>query len=277
MSKEKTSSSILCIGAFDSSGATGLPMDIKTAQSLSCRSAGIVTCLYARNTESVKDRLILPPDFIAKQMATVIDDDSIAAIKIGDVCNVETIEVIGSYLDDLKAAKKKIVLDSVLATYCGTFSMKPEDRAAFKREMTLRADVLVANKEEAELLCGMDVHTVEDLEHAADILRTIGPESVVIRGGVLDQGKVFDIIATEEGEEIIETETPVEKYQARGIGALMSSAIACGLAKGFGIENSLADARAFAFKAIDGALTDRADINIVDPIDAMKKLYELGI
>lgn len=268
---------ILCIGAFDPSGRTGLAMDIKTGHSLGVGVSAIATGLYARTGTKALARHILPVEFIAEQIKSAGPLDQYDAIKVGDLFQADIIDLVADAIDQVD--KTKIVLDPVMFTHCQSFKMNADDRGALKRRMLVKTHVVTPTAEEAELLSGAKIKNVDDLKHVAETLMTLGPSSVVIRGTSFDDTKIVDIVHSDNSDIIFETETNVQRYRARGISASLTAAIAAEIAKGRNVVNAIHNARQFVSMAVESIepSTQKNHFDTIDPLYAMQKLYELGL
>ena len=73
----------LTIAGSDSSGSAGIQADLKTFAALAVYGASAITALTAQNTQGVEAVLVVPPDFVARQIKVVARDLKVDAIKIG--------------------------------------------------------------------------------------------------------------------------------------------------------------------------------------------------
>ena len=86
--------------------------------------------------------------------------------------------------------------------------------------------------------------------HAAEMLRTTGPQAVVVKGGHLEGGEVMrDVLASGSGTRVFEGPR-VETTSTHGTGCTLASAIAASLAYGLGLEESVERARAYLYTAL---------------------------
>jgi len=84
----------------------------------------------------------------------------------------------------------------------------------FNRDLLKMADVICPNQTEAEILCGINVETVDDAKKACKKLLELGSRIAIITMG--DQGAV---ISNEEGQcEHIEIEKPASVCDSTGAG-----------------------------------------------------------
>lgn len=269
---------ILCIGAIDSSAGTGLLMDMKTIHSFGCQASAITTGLYARNAEKASERVVMPSSFVKQQLDAVLQDGAFDIIKVGDVHNEDIINVVADVIEPMVQAGAKLILDPVMFTQGKEYELNVDARAAYKRRLMLLADLVTPNREEAEILSGMAINDVEALKHAAETLLTLGPKSVVVRGGGFDAEVMVDMVTDGDAEDLFESKLSQAQYEARGVGAALTAAIAANMALGLSTNKAVSVARDFVTGAIENITNDPTDKNnTVDPILAMQKLYELGI
>jgi hydroxymethylpyrimidine/phosphomethylpyrimidine kinase len=107
----------LTIAGSDSSGGAGIQADLKTFAALGVYGASAITALTAQNTEGVDAVLVVPPDFVARQIRVVARDLKIGAIKIGMLATAEIIEAVAGELKSLQDVP--IVLDPVMVAASG--------------------------------------------------------------------------------------------------------------------------------------------------------------
>ncbi len=88
---------ILIIVGSDSCGGDGVQADIKTATTLKTYCASAITCLTAQNSQKVYEIFYPPIDFLSKQIAVVLDDIKIDAIKIGMLGNAKITKAVTIY------------------------------------------------------------------------------------------------------------------------------------------------------------------------------------
>src|SRR5512132_3620065 len=102
----------LTIAGSDSGGGAGIQADLKTFAALGVYGASVITALTAQNTQGVGGIHDVPAEFIRAQIAAVFSDRDVAAVKIGMLSQVATIEAVAQGLAAHRA--KNIVLDPVM-------------------------------------------------------------------------------------------------------------------------------------------------------------------
>src|SRR5271166_856917 len=84
----------LTIAGSDSGAGAGVQADLKTFAALGVYGASVVTALTAQNTRGVRATHLAPPGIVAAQIEAVLEDFSVAAIKIGMLGSAEIVEAV---------------------------------------------------------------------------------------------------------------------------------------------------------------------------------------
>jgi hydroxymethylpyrimidine/phosphomethylpyrimidine kinase len=113
------------------------------------------------------------------------------------------------------------------------------------------ASLLTPNVPEAEILTGMRIGSLRDMERAADALLGLGPSAVLMKGGHLEGDTVVDILRTADGAEYRFEGPRIATRSTHGTGCTLASGIAAGVAEGLTLHGSVARARAYVVKAIE--------------------------
>jgi hydroxymethylpyrimidine/phosphomethylpyrimidine kinase len=242
---------VLIIAGSDSGGGAGIQADIKTVTALGGYAMTAVTALTAQNTVGVQAIHDVPADFVAAQIVSALDDIGADAIKTGMLHSREIIDTVVD-LYEARAINIPLVVDPVMVAKGGASLLKPDTSQVLKARLILRATVLTPNIPEAEALTGMPINSADDMEHAAAMLLTLGPDAVLLKGGHMDGDTVRDILVTDAGMEAFETPR-IGTRHTHGTGCTLASGIAAGLAGGLSIRDSVARARAYLIRAIETA------------------------
>src|SRR5665213_3459282 len=107
-----TISVALTIAGSDSSGGAGIQADLKTFAALGVFGASAVTALTAQNTQGVNGIHLVPPPFVTAQIDAVFSDLDVAAVKIGMVGQLATIDASAAGL--MRWSAGHVVLDPVM-------------------------------------------------------------------------------------------------------------------------------------------------------------------
>lgn len=242
---------VLVVSGSDSSGGAGIQADIKTITALGGYAMTALTALTAQNTEGVNGVIETPAGFIAKQMRLVLKDIGADVIKIGIVPNADAVEAVHyTYME--MAEGVPIVLDPVMLTDGGEPLADREAIHLVRQHFLLNAQIVTPNIPEAEILAGMEIRSLDDMKHAAEIMITLGSQAVLLKGGKFSGEKVYDVLYDENGIEVFEAKR-IKTTQIHGAGCTLSSAIAVSLAQKYSLRDAVMRARDYVRTAISTA------------------------
>lgn len=247
-----TRKTVLTIAGSDSSGGAGIQADLKTMTALGLYGMSVITALTAQNTMGVAGIFDVDPAFIASQMDCVFQDIFPDAVKIGMVSQKEMIGVIGDKLEEYQA--KNIVLDPVMVSTSGSRLLAEDAMDALAGRLLPLAAVMTPNIPEAEILWGKSIKNEKQMEEAA---RGIGEKyggAVLVKGG--HQVAEANDVLYQNGKLIWFREKRIDSTNTHGTGCTLSSAIACGLAMGKSVEESVRAAKTY----LTGALASGLDL-----------------
>lgn len=244
--------SVLTIAGSDCSGGAGIQADIKTITAHKLYAMSAITALTAQNTTGVYGIMDVTPVFLRNQLDCVFNDIYPDAIKIGMVSNAKLIEVIAEKLKLINA--KNIVVDPVMISTSGSRLLEEEAQQILINKLLPLASVITPNIPEAEVLSGMKITTVEDMESAAAIIAGEYDGAVLVKGGH-NLNDANDLLYW-KGEKKWFYGERIDNPNTHGTGCTLSSAIASNLAKGFSLLESVKLAKDY----ISGAL--KANLNL---------------
>ena len=236
----------LTIAGSDSGGGAGIQADLKTFSAFRVFGMSVITAVTAQNSVGVQGVFNLPPEFVGRQIDSVLSDFDADAVKIG---MLSTAPIIGVVADRLRAhGTARVVLDPVMIAKSGDALLQPEARTALIKELLPLALVVTPNLHEAEALAGMPVATESDMEEAARRILALGPRNVLVKGGHLRESAT-DILWN--GRDFARFAAPrLPSNNTHGTGCTLSSAIAAGLARGHALKDAVAEAKAYVTAAI---------------------------
>ena len=237
---------VLTIAGSDCSGGAGIQADLKTIAAHGLYGESAVTALTAQNTLGVAEVVPVSPDFLEKQLECIFTDIVPDAVKIGMVTGIGQMEAIKHCL--LRYHAKNIVMDTVMVSTSGKNLMEPEALEYYKEELLPLAGLYTPNLPEAEALLKTTIKTREERVAAVREFALQYKGIVFLKGGH-GQGCADDLLFY-KGEPIWVPGKRIESRNTHGTGCPLSSAIACGLALGFGVEKSVRDAKAYVSGAI---------------------------
>lgn len=240
--------SVLTIAGFDSSGGAGIQADIKTISALGCYATSVLTALPVQNTMGVRKIYSIPTEAVADQIEAVLDDIIPQAIKIGMVHTPQLVETIVNTLQ--KYPKIPIIFDPVMVATSGHRLIEEETVNTIVAKLFPVADIITPNMDEASILAGMEVKSLEDMKTAGEKISRSGCKNILLKGGHQESNTVTSIFFDEEGDQFFfETEKFATK-NTHGSGCTLSSAIAAYVARGEELYNAVDLAQQYVFEAI---------------------------
>ena len=127
------------------------------------------------------------------------------------------------------------------------------------------ANIITPNLHEAQILCGFDIRSENDMVYAADVIYNKYNVTVLLKGGHLANTS-NDLLY--DGNETWFEAVRIDNPNTHGTGCTLSSAIAANLAKGMDIKTAVKSAKDY----ITGALSDMLDLgNGSGPLNHMYK------
>jgi len=243
---------VLTIAGSDSSAGAGVQADARAIHALGAYAGTAITAITAQNTRCVAAVEPVSPKILAEQIATVLDDLPIAAIKIGLVPSEAAVKAIARVLKAPKHADLPLVIDPVLASTSGKRFLSAAGLRRLKKELFPRAALVTPNWPEAEELSGMKIKSHADAEIAAKrIIESTGCAAVLIKGGHAGGRTLVDVLMKADGSASVRFEhARIDSSNTHGTGCVLSAAIAAHLARGWTLENAVGDAVEFLQRAL---------------------------
>jgi len=238
----------LTIAGSDSGGGAGIQADLKTFSAFRVFGMSVLTALTAQNSVGVRGVHDVPPAFVRAQIDAVLEDFGADAVKIG---MLSTAPIVAAVAEGLGAHPHgPIVLDPVMIAKSGDPLLRLDARQVLTERLLPLAAVVTPNLHEAGALTDMAVGTEKEMEEAARRIHTMGPRTVLVKGGHL-KDSATDILwdGTRFTRFVAER---IDSTATHGTGCTYSSAIAAGLARGRGLEDAIREAKAYVTAAIRG-------------------------
>ena len=145
-----------------------------------------------------------------------------------------------------------LVVDPVLVAKGGASLLEDSAMRALETALVGRADLVTPNIPEAERLTGLTIATVDDMARAAERIREVGPEAVLVKGGHLESDEITDLLSHADGIERFHAPRILSRH-THGTGCTLASAVATGIAQGMGLVDAVARARRYLRAAIEAA------------------------
>ncbi len=192
----------------------------------------------------------VPIDFVVQQMRLVLDDIGADCIKTGMLASSAIIDAV---LDTLErcAPTVPLVVDPVMIAKGGAALLAEDAVEVLKRRLVARAAIVTPNAPEAEKLSGRPVTNRAEMRDAAQAILALGPKAVLIKGGHLEGPALYDLLALDDGSELMFVNERIETRHTHGTGCTLASAIAAGIAAGMNLPDAVSRARHYVRKAIE--------------------------
>ncbi|MCF8062805.1 MAG: bifunctional hydroxymethylpyrimidine kinase/phosphomethylpyrimidine kinase [Deltaproteobacteria bacterium] len=252
---------ILTIAGSDSSGGAGIQADIKTIHRLGAHALCAVTAVTTQGSRGLSSVHPVPPGEISRQIEVAVADAFPGAVKIGMLKSPGAVKTVASLIERFRLSN--VVLDPVITATAGGRLLDVEALETFLSELVPRADVVTPNIEEASLLSGRPVQTLEEAEEAARSLKSLGPDVVVTGGHFPDQ--CVDLLFDGKGVHRF----PGSRLQTtftHGSGCVFSSALATCLGMGADLHGAVARARETTREALRLGYACGSAPGVVNPL-----------
>jgi hydroxymethylpyrimidine/phosphomethylpyrimidine kinase len=236
---------VLCLSGHDPVGGAGLQADIEAVAAQGAHAVGVITALTVQDTHNVRRVSAVAPALLAEQLACVLDDCDIAAIKLGLLGDIAQVVAICETVDRCRVP---LVIDPVLRAGGGANLATTATAQALLEVLIPRATVITPNAAEARRLApGLDT-----LDACAGALLARGCAHVLITGG-------DEATATADNVWYSHAAAPVRYVWPRlpgpfhGAGCTLASALAARLALGEAIDAALLTAQTYVHDCLDHA------------------------
>ncbi|MBR6470332.1 MAG: bifunctional hydroxymethylpyrimidine kinase/phosphomethylpyrimidine kinase [Victivallales bacterium] len=237
---------VLSIAGSDTIGGAGIQADLKTIAAHGLYGMTVITALTAQNTLGVQAIHEAPPEFVRQEIDSVFSDIVPDAVKIGMVSSAAIIRVIAERLRFYGV--KRLVVDPVMVATSGSRLLVPEAQTALQQELLPLATVITPNLPEAMVLSGMDITSPDEMLAAAQKIGAMLPGAVLVKGGHLAQ--TADDLLWIDGQTQWYHAPRIPTENTHGTGCTLSSAIACGLAKGLAVPEAVRQAKEYITAAL---------------------------
>jgi hydroxymethylpyrimidine/phosphomethylpyrimidine kinase len=243
----------LTIAGSDSGGGAGIQADLKTFAFHRVHGTSALTCITAQNTLGVTRVDALSPESVQAQMQAVISDIGVQAAKTGMLLNRE---IIAAVVDQLQLTPiAHLVVDPVMVSRAGAQLIDDDAVAVLCDRLMPLAAIVTPNRYEAQLLTGLEITSLAQMQQAAQKIYQLGPKAVLVKGGGMD-GELRGVDVWFDGThlEVIKTQT-IDTPNTHGTGCTLSAAIVANLALGYPPLTATSHAKDYLTSALRYALT----------------------
>jgi hydroxymethylpyrimidine/phosphomethylpyrimidine kinase len=236
---------VLSIAGYDPSSGAGVTADVKTIAAHGCYGVTCITALTVQSTQGVRRVQAVSGKLVAETLEELAFDVALSAVRIGMLGSAEVAEAVAQFLE--RSQLRNVVLDPVLRSSSGTDLLDQPGVEVVRTKLIQLADVVTPNMEEAVVLTGLKVESLFGMKKAAARLHEMGARAVVITGGHLKAP--VDLLSV--GRKQIELAGKrIESNSTHGTGCGFATALACNLARGIDLKDSVRAAGQYVRRAI---------------------------
>jgi hydroxymethylpyrimidine/phosphomethylpyrimidine kinase len=238
----------LTIAGSDSGGGAGIQADLKTFMAFGVHGMSAITALTAQNTVGVQGIFEVSPEFVRRQIESVMTDIGADAAKTGMLSNAEIVRTVAEAIRTFRIPN--LVVDPVMVAKSGDSLLAKDACQAIRDELLPLATVITPNVFEAGALLERKIEDLDAMRDAARELKKFGCRWVVIKGASLGiDAQAVDVVCG--GEELFLLTSPrIESRNTQGTGCTFASAIAAGLARGITPLEAIRRAKEYITEAI---------------------------
>lgn len=242
----------LTIAGSDSGGGAGIQADLRTFAFHCVHGTSAITCVTAQNTLGVTRVDAIPSASVVAQIQAVVEDIGVQAVKTGMLLNQEIIIAVVGQIQALKL--KNLVVDPVMVSRTNAQLLDDAAVATLRDTLIPLADLVTPNRYEAQLLSGLEIHTLDDMIAAAQRIHQLGAKAVLVKGGGM-AGNVRGTDVWFDGEKLETLSTTlVDTQNTHGTGCTLAAAIAANLALSQDLLTSVRRAKDYVTTALKHAL-----------------------
>ncbi len=237
----------MTIAGSDSGGGAGIQADLKTFAALGVHGTSAITCLTAQNPRGVRGIQAARPDMVRQQIEAVFDELPPAAVKTGMLFSAA---IIRNAVNTLRQHHVPLVVDPVMVATSGARLLQSAAIRALTRELLPLATLVTPNLDEAQILAGAKLASVEDLRHAAREIHRRHGCAVLVKGGHLHGLPEAADIFFDGRDELLLTAPFVRGVSTHGTGCTYSAAITGYLALGCELAQAVSLAKRHVTQSI---------------------------
>lgn len=262
---------VMTVAGSDSGAGAGIQADLKACAALGVYCSTVITAVTAQNTVGVQGVNIVPEDFVAQQLKSVLSDMQVDVVKTGMLPSIGMVKVLLQCIKEYPV--RALVVDPVMVSTSGDVLAGSSVLPVFREELLPKTDLVTPNLKEASILLGgMHLETVADMQHAAKLIYDMGPRNVLVKGGDLPASlDAVDIFF--DGESLFELRSArIYTRNTHGTGCTLASSIAAELAKGLPMLSAVKIAKRFVDTALDYGKDMTIGTGPQGPFDHLLKL-----
>lgn len=238
----------LTIAGSDSGGGAGVQADLKTFAALGVHGTSAITCITAQNPRGVTGIEPVRAGMVRKQIAAVFAELRPGAAKTGMFFSSGIIRAVAEFFE--RGQRPPLIVDPVMVATSGAILLKPVAIRTLKTRLLPLATLVTPNLDEAQLLVGRRIRTLEDLLDAAAEIHKRWGCAALVKGGHLQLGPdAVDVLFDGKRFTVLKAKR-IRGVSTHGTGCTYSAAIAAFLAHGETLSNAVTQAKRCITRAI---------------------------
>ncbi len=242
----------LTIAGSDSGGGAGIQADLRTFAFHCVHGTSALTCITAQNTLGVTRVDALPVESVVAQIQAVVQDIGVQATKTGMLLNQEIIAAVAQQVDSLKI--NNLVVDPVMVSRTGAQLIDNSAKSTMRDILIPKAIIVTPNCYEAQILTGIEIHTLADMQAAARSIYKQGAKAVLVKGGGM-KGDLRGVDVWFDGQMETLITTRVDTNNTHGTGCTLAAAIAANLALSESLFPAVERAKTYVTNALQHSLS----------------------
>ncbi len=216
----------LTIAGSDSGGGAGVQADLKTFTALGVHGCSAITCVTAQNPREVRAVQAIKPLVVREQIEAVFAELTPAAVKTGMLFSAPIVRVVAEFFGGRLGTLPPLIVDPVMLATSGARLLKTAAIRCLLNDLLPLASLVTPNLDEAAILAGRELKSVEDCRAAAKtIYHRFGCPALVKGGHLRGMADAIDIYFDGENELLLSVPR-VKGVSTHGTGCTYSAAIA---------------------------------------------------
>lgn len=239
------------IAGSEATGGAGVQADLRTFAQRGVYGVATMTCIVSFDPAADWTHRFSPvdPGVIAAQIEAATAAHDLDVVKVGMLGTPDTIATVAEALR--RQPWREVVVDPVLICKGQEPGAALDTDNALRSQILPLATVITPNLFEATTLAGMDrIETEDDLVEAARRIADLGPDVVVVKGGVEFPGEeAVDVVF--DGTDVTVLRRPkIGRARVSGAGCVFAAAITAELSKGATVLDAIVTAKEFTHQGI---------------------------
>lgn len=253
---------ILSIAGSDCTAGAGIQADLKTSEALGVYCTTALTAVTAQSPFRVKGILSVGEEMLRNQLNCIAETVLPSAVKTGMLPDAASARVAADFIKSNNITN--VVVDPVLVATSGGRLTDDSDStiSGMVKWLFPMASIITPNIPEMRSLldyAGIETEDITDNSAVDSLMQKYNINAILLKGGHEDSDYCIDRIylrnANKPESVIVKplTSQRIDTSNMHGTGCTLSTAIACGLAKGFNLEEAVTVAKAYVTGALERA------------------------